>query len=114
MAVEPLNLIETEQGSYSLLLVAGATPVDETIEELGHEPNGYFWEGVAQFVIETTAPDLTGRLDFDSEGGTFCAYGADRSALEELGTRLAALANEAQRLRDLVVRATDAGFEFDD
>jgi hypothetical protein len=80
----------------------------------GHEPNGYFGEGVAQFLTERQAPGLTDRFRYDSEGGMFCAYGADRSALEELGILLAAVANEGSRVRDLVVQATTAGFEFDD
>ncbi|MFI7075140.1 hypothetical protein [Micromonospora sediminicola] len=37
-----LRLIETTPGQYSLLLDAGTTPVDALVEELGHEPNGYF------------------------------------------------------------------------
>ena len=40
-------MVETSPGKFSLMLVAGTTDVDEVIEELGHEPNGYFWEGIA-------------------------------------------------------------------
>jgi hypothetical protein len=42
------------------MLVAGTTDVDDVIEALGHEPNGYFWEGVAQLLVDTEA--LRGRL----------------------------------------------------
>jgi len=38
----------------------------------------------------------------------------DRSALEELATRMAAVANDADRTRRLVADAKAAGFEFDD
>lgn len=109
-----MKLIETKPGAYSLLLVAGVTPVDDDIAELGHEPNGYFWQGVAEFLIAAQATGLAGRVDFDSEGGMFCAYGADHAALKELGTLLTAVANDAARIRDLVAQASDAGFEFDD
>jgi hypothetical protein len=38
----------------------------------------------------------------------------DRSALEELGTRMAAIATDADRMRRLVAAAEADGFEFDD
>ena len=43
----PLRLVETAPGSYSLLLDA-LTAVDGAIKQVGHEPNGYFWGGVAR------------------------------------------------------------------
>ncbi|MEV6971711.1 Imm51 family immunity protein [Hamadaea sp. NPDC051192] len=112
--MHPLKLVETTPGKYSLLLNAGSTAVDELIEELGHEPNGYFWEGVAQLVVRNDAPDLAGRLAYDPEGGMFCAYGTDRAALEDLGARMSALANDPDGMRVLVARAEESGFEFDD
>ena len=39
----PLRLVETAPGSYSLLLDA-LTAVDGAIKEVGHEPNGYFYD----------------------------------------------------------------------
>lgn len=114
LAVDPLKLIETAPGSYSLLLNAGSTPVDEVVQGLGHEPNGYFWEGVAQFLAGEQAPGLVGRFEFDSEGGMFCAYGSDRAALEELAALLAPVTRERGAAQELVSRAESAGFEFDD
>ncbi|GAA4203026.1 Imm51 family immunity protein [Microbispora amethystogenes] len=112
--MHPLRLIESTPGKYSLLLDAGTTRVDGVIEELGHEPNGYFWEGVAQVLVGTEAPALKGRFSYDPEGDMFCAYGKDRGALEELGTRMAATATDADRMRRLVAAAKANGFEFDD
>lgn len=112
--MHPLRLIESTPGNYALLLDAGTTQVDNVIEELGHEPNGYFWEGVAQVLVSTEAPALEGRFSYDPEGGMFCAYGRDRSALEELATRMAAIATDADRMRRLVAAAEADGFEFDD
>jgi hypothetical protein len=114
LVMDPLKLIETEPGSYALLLNAGSTAVDEAIEELGHEPNGYFWEGVAQFLVGKQAHGLVSRFDYDSEAGMFCAYGSDRAALEDLAALLAPVTRESVRVRDVVARATKAGFEFDD
>jgi hypothetical protein len=111
--VEPLKMVETRPGAHSLLLNAGSTPVDEVVEGLGHEPNGYFWEGVAQLLVATEAPELEGRFDYDPEGGMFCAYGEDLPALERLGALMSKAANDADRMRRLVALAEERGFEFD-
>jgi len=73
-------MIETEPGSYSLCLDAGSTAVDDAIGQLGHEPNGYFWEGVVRWLLanDDEARPLGGRFDFDPEGGMFVAYAATR------------------------------------
>lgn len=110
----PLKLIETGPGKYSLLLDAGTTPADDVVDELGHEPNGYFWDGLAQWLIQTRVPEVADRLRFDSEGGMFCAYGTDREALTVLGDALAAVVNAPDQVTALVTEATTAGFEFDD
>jgi immunity protein 51 of polymorphic toxin system len=112
--MRPLKLIETDPGKYSLLLNTGTTPVDGLIEELGHQPHGYFWEGVAQLLVSGEAPALQGRFSYDPEAGMFCAYGQDRVALEQLGALMAAVATDADRMRALIALADAQGFEFDD
>lgn len=112
--MNPLRLVETTPGRFSLLLVVGTTQVDELIEELGHEPNGYFWEGVAQLLVRTQAPELNGRFAYDPEAGMFCAYGNDRPALETLGALIAAVATDAARVRELLELAQSTGYQFDD
>ncbi|MGC9666053.1 Imm51 family immunity protein [Planosporangium sp. 12N6] len=109
-----MRIVETSPGKFSLMLDAGTTDVDEVIEELSHEPNGYFWEGIAQLLVDTEAPHLEGRFDYDPEGDTFVAHGSDRPALDELTTLMTAVATDADRLRRLVALAEDRGFEFDD
>lgn len=111
--LQPLKLIEHE-GRYSLLLNAGDTSVDELIEDLGHEPNGYFWDGVARLLVESHAPDLAERFETDPEGGMFAAVGTDKDALIRLGKLLASYANDAAKMRALVADADAAGFDFDD
>ncbi|WP_432994047.1 Imm51 family immunity protein [Dactylosporangium sp. CA-233914] len=112
--MEPLKIMETRPGNYSLLLNAGSTAVDEVVEELGHEPNGYFWEGVAQLLVATEVSELEGRFAYDPEGGMFVAYGADRPALEQLGAAMSEVAGDADRMRRIVALAAERGFEFDD
>ncbi|MGS2620068.1 Imm51 family immunity protein [Micromonospora sp. LZ34] len=109
-----MELIELPPGKYYLTLDAGTTDVDDVVEELGHEPNGYFWEGIAQLIVTNEAPGLAGRFSYDPEGGMFCAHGSDRDALEELAIRMTAVATDAQRVRRLVALAEATGFEFDD
>lgn len=110
----PARLIETTPGKFSLLLDAGTTQVDALVEQLGHEPNGYFWEGVAQFLVSTEAPTLEGRFSYDPEGGMFCAYGEDRTALQELAALMSAVAADGDRMRKLIASAEASGFELDD
>ncbi|MEU1729168.1 Imm51 family immunity protein [Nonomuraea sp. NPDC005692] len=109
-----MRLLETTPGKFSLLLDAGTTQVDELVEESGHEPNGYFWEGVARFLVSTEAPTLEARFQYDSEGGMFCAYGDDQEALRDLTELMTAVATDRDRLRGLIAAAEAAGFEFDD
>ena len=112
--MKPLKVIETTPGKFSLLLNAGETPVDETISELGHEPNGYFWEGVATLLVDKNAPELAEGFSYDPEAGMFCAYGTDKGALEKLGTLMSPVANDPNQMRKLIEQAKADGFEFDD
>jgi hypothetical protein len=88
--------------------------VDATITELGHEPNGEFWNGVTSYLLATSAKSLRGRFDTDPEAGMFVAYGSDRGALVALGERLSALANDPDAIRALVLAAEEEDFAFDD
>ena len=112
--MEPLTLIETGDSQYSLLLDAGMTAVDAIIEASGHEPNGYFWEGIASVLCETEAPGLNERFELDSEAGMFCAFGPDRASLEALGNMMSRVASESDQLQAVMAKAAEIGFEFDD
>ncbi|MFI6079270.1 Imm51 family immunity protein [Actinoplanes sp. NPDC051343] len=63
--MDPVKVVDTSPGKYILWLNAGSTDVDEVVEDLGHEPNGYFWAGIAELLVSTEAPDLNGRFEFD-------------------------------------------------
>jgi hypothetical protein len=84
------------------------------IFELGHEPNGYFWEGIVELLVTTEAPTLEGRFSSDPEGGAFYATSNDRDALDDLAVLLRAVATDGNRLRQLMEFAEASGFEFDD
>jgi hypothetical protein len=112
--VDLIEIEPVESGGYSLWLEAGTTDVDDFIRELGHEANGYFWEGVAELLVASEAPSLAERFSPDPEGGAFCAYSDDRAVLEDLAARLYKVATDKARLRQLVELAAATGFEFDD
>ncbi|MFC4017892.1 Imm51 family immunity protein [Micromonospora sp. GCM10011542] len=109
-----VEVAEIAPGEYSLSLEAGTTDVDDMISELGHEPNGYFWEGIVELLVTTEAPTLEGRFLPDPEGGAFYATSNDRRALEDLAVLLRAVAVDGNRLRQLMEFAQTSGFEFDD
>lgn len=112
--MEPLTLLEVDDGGFVLTLEAGATAVDDAIVALGHEPNGYFWEGIVTQLVEHDAPELADRFDSDPEAGAYVAISEDRDVLERLGALLARVANDEERLRELVATAKEEGFTFDD
>lgn len=107
-SVGKLHITEIE-GEHSLAFYCGELPVDEEIALAGHEPNGYFWEGVASFL----RPELAERLELDSEGGMFSAFGR-RSDLVSLSESMTPLLQDPVAMRALIKRAEEQGFEFDD
>lgn len=111
--MKPLRLHEFE-ARFSLLLDAGTTAVDDAIEAAGHEPNGYFWEGVAELIVATKVPELAGRFQSDPEGGMYCAIGSERDVLEQLGQQMAKVANDPAELHAIIELAAERGFVFDD
>ncbi|MFJ8650134.1 Imm51 family immunity protein [Streptomyces sp. NPDC093546] len=96
-------------GEHSLTWDAGGLAADAAVAAAGHEPNGYFWEGLVRFAW----PDIAERLDFDSEAGMFCAVGSS-SDLAQLKTAVASVITSPEAVRDIIARAETAGFEFDD
>ncbi|MFH9554514.1 Imm51 family immunity protein [Streptomyces sp. NPDC017435] len=96
-------------GEHSLTLDVGGLAADMAVADAGHEPNGYFWEGLVRFAW----PDLVEPLDFDSEAGMFCAVGTP-SDLAQLKTALEPVITSPDAVRDIIARAETSGFEFDD
>ena len=97
------------KGEFSLLLDSGTVPADETVVDSGHEPNGYFWEGVAHYL----APDLMAKLVTDSEAGMFVATGtrADVQALQQV---LEPVFADRPGMGTLIAQAEARGVDFDD
>lgn len=84
-------------------------PVFDWIIEQGHEPNGPFWESVAEFM----KPELSGTLDYDVEADFFSISGPE-GAVEELKAVLEPLTIDPGKLSKIIEAAKAEGFEFDD
>ncbi|KRB75126.1 hypothetical protein ASE01_17355 [Nocardioides sp. Root190] len=96
-------------GAFSLTFYCGDLPADEAIVETGHEPNGYFWEGMVQYL----APEIAEQLELDSEGGMFAANG-ERPALDALQSLIEPYLGDGEKVATVIREAEDSGFAFDD
>ena len=101
--------IHESGGEYSLTFACGGLPTDAPVRAAGHEPSGYFWEGIATFI----APDVVSALDLDSDTDTFRATGL-RVDLEELRNKLELLISRPEAIRAALARAEAEGFELHD
>ena len=99
---------EFDQWSYHFDV--GEPRTAESVAELGHEPNGYFWAGVVQRLVDLgELPEV----EADPEGDTFIAYGS-RPLMERLARTLVPYLTDPNALTALVTAADADGFDFDD
>ena len=96
-------------GSTSLTFSCGEQASDQAVLGTGHQPNGYFWEGIAAFL----RPELAERLELDSEAGMFSAWG-EPDDLDALAQVLRPLLQDPQAVAEVVPDAEAQGFEFQD
>lgn len=100
---------ENIDGSPSVRFYCGDWPADPAVVAAGHEPNGYFWEGVLRFLD----PTLANSIELDSEAGMFAAYGSPAQC-DRVRDLLSGLLSDADGISQLVARAEAAGHEFGD
>lgn len=96
-------------GSISLTFYCGELPADAAIGAAGHEPNGYFWEGLVQYL----APELAAQVELDSEAGMFAASG-DPAVLEQIRALIDPYLGDGERVATTILEAEASGFQFDD
>jgi Immunity protein 51 len=96
-------------GTPSLLFGCGDLPAGTAVLAAGHGPNGYFWEGVLQYL----AGGLLTQVELDPEAGMFCARG-DRAVLGQLHEELEEYLDDPERIARLIREAEASGFQFDD
>ena len=102
-------LLDTSRHPASLTFTCGEQPADAAVIAAGHEPNGYFWEGVVGLLDGA----LAGALDLDSEGGMFCAYGSEEH-VTRLHALLSPLVESPTAMTEFIARAEYGGGDFDD
>lgn len=103
-----VNLVDVA-GSSSLTFACGDLPADAAVFAAGHEPNGYVWDGIVQYL----AAGLLSQVELDSEAGMFCARG-DRALLGQLRDVLAGYLGNPEKIARLIREAEASGFQFDD
>jgi len=109
------KIIHSEGQSSRLVLPVCISPdADMVVERSGHTPNGYFWCGIAEWLLRGPLSDHLHDFDFDPEGDTFIAYSDVSSSLVKLETHLRALLTHPSSLQVLIDEAHRSGFEFDD
>jgi hypothetical protein len=96
-------------GATSLTFYCGELPADAAMSAAGHEPNGYFWEGMVEYL----SPELAELLELDSEAGMFAAN-ADRPVLDRLQALIEPYLDDGARVGNTVREAEASGFQFDD
>ena len=71
----------------------------------GFEGNGYDWASLAQVFLNEKCPQLLDKVDFDPEGGMFCAYSEDAEALGEFILKFKEACEDRELITDLFSRA---------
>jgi hypothetical protein len=89
----------------------GEAPADEAVLAAGHQPNGYFWQSLIEYLKERD--DLRLELEFDCESGTFVAKG-EMSSVERVRTLLQVYTQDPQAVTEVIAEAARSGFGFDD
>lgn len=109
-ACAPIHMYDTDPADAYLAIEAGDPPTSALIEELGHEPGGYFWEGVVAWL---TKQGQLPEQNLDPESSMFVARGSVEQ-LEQLAQALTPYLTDDAAMRELIAAADAAGHDFDD
>jgi hypothetical protein len=105
--IKPFFWVEHDSGNVSLCLNVGSykTEVFDARADEGFEGNGYDWGSLALVFLNEKMPEFKGLIDFDPEGSMFCAYSADKSALEKFTLEFKDACENDALIKDLFSRA---------
>lgn len=106
---ESINVHRDPDYGYDCTFYCGELGSDDAVRALGHEPNGYFWEGLLRYL----APDLAEVVELDSEGGMFSAFGKRRQ-MKKVQRLLGPYLHDGDRIASAIRAAEVQGFQFDD
>ena len=104
--IQPFFWVEHES-TVSVCLNVGEyrTEIFQSRENDGFEGNGYDLESLARVFVEEQVPELSGKIDFDSEGSMFCAYSKDKEALKRFILQFKEACENQVLIMDLFSRA---------
>ena len=104
--IKPFFWVEHEN-SVSVCLNVGEykDEIFQTRENEGFEGNGYDWESLARVFVEEQVPELSDKIDFDSESSMFCAYSKDKEALKSFILQFKEACENHVLIMDLFFRA---------
>lgn len=80
-----------------------------TVVDAGYQPNGYFFEGLARYLISREMIDDS-NIDFDSEHGLLSIIG-DKLALTQIHSALSTLLDNPDALRATITEADAHNFD---
>ncbi|MDR2105271.1 MAG: immunity 51 family protein [Deferribacteraceae bacterium] len=105
--IKPFFWVEHDSGNASLCLDVGSykTELFDSRSDEGFEGNGYDWGSLALVFLNEKTPELKDAIKFDPEGGMFCAYSADRSALERFAVEFKDACENDLLIKELFSRA---------
>lgn len=98
--------------SLQFSALPGTTAVGAAVESRGHEATGYFWRGVARYLVGTEAPELADNFEYDPEAEIFAADG-DRASLLRLSAIIRPAVTDPAAVVSVIDAAIAAGFELD-
>ena len=100
------------EGQHSVYIqVVVGSELDKAVAATGHEANGYFLEGLAEYFKSTAQID--GSEQFDPEGEGIGIYG-DPKHVEKVQAVFGDVVGVPAEMAGLVEKAEAAGVEFDD
>lgn len=103
--------INEHQGKYSLTFYVEMSQVDDVIEDAEHDPNGHFWETLADYVVESR--EIPGDFEFDSEADMMAIHGAKKD-LETLRDEFLPYITSPRKMRGLLVEIDEEGLDLDE
>jgi hypothetical protein len=105
---EPCELIEHEQGQYSLTFTEFEL-YDDFFKQYGTESGGYAWEAIVKSRIELDRKKEL-YVEFDPESDMFAVYGSDLNSLKEIANIIRDLTKNTDKLKETINYASNAGY----
>ncbi len=95
------------EGNYSVCLGVGEfrDEIFETRADEGFEGSGYDWASLADVFLNEKMAELKEVINFDPEGSMFCAYSADKTALQKFTLAFKEACEDDECIQDLFSRA---------